>query len=133
MDASGEKHKPKSSHKEDHKHKHKHREKSSTSMFCLLEGFALWVVECASRIAETVTETTTADQLIETVQNVQNASSFKLSERAPLALYAICMNVTEYSAIPAVLERFGGVVRSVGNARDQVRRSLSVKARWRSE
>lgn len=73
-------------------------------------------MECASRIAETITEATTAEQLIETVQNVQNASSFKLPERAPLALYAICMNVPDYAAIPAVLERFGGVVRSVGSA-----------------
>ena len=71
-------------------------------------------MDCASRIAQSITETTTPEQLIETVQNVQNASSFKLPERAPLALYAICMNVPGYAAIPAVLERFGGAVRSVG-------------------
>lgn len=74
-------------------------------------------MECAQSVAAAITAETTAEALGDVVKDVQNKSTLSVSDRAAIATYAICMNVASYADIPAVLERFGGVVQSVGAAR----------------
>lgn len=77
-------------------------------------------MECAQNVASAITEETTPEALIDVVKDVQSKTSLSVSDRAAIATYAICMNVASYQEIPAVLDRFGSVIHSVGarTARD---------------
>ena len=65
-------------------------------------------------MAAAITPELTAEALGDVVKDVQNKSTLSVSDRAAIATYAICMNVASYQEIPAVLERFGSVIHSVG-------------------
>ena len=88
-------------------------------------------MSCVQRIVDTINDSTTVESLSDTVKDVQNDSSFSVVDRAALAVYAICANVTVYSEIPAVLDRFGAVVRNVGTI-EACHTSSSANPRWRS-
>ena len=94
------KHKDKDNKEKKHKHKEK---KSTTSMF----------LECVDHILAEITEETTTEQLSDVIKNIQGTSSFSTSERASLGTYALLSYTSEWKALPAILEKFGSVIRSV--------------------
>lgn len=64
-------------------------------------------------VCEKVTPETSPEGIADIVKDVQNDSSLSVGDRAALALYSVLVNTTEYSAIPAVLEKYKKMVADV--------------------
>ena len=62
-------------------------------------------------VCEKVIPDTTPEGLADIVKDVQNDSS--LGDRAALALYSVLVNITLYTDIPAVLEKYKKMVTDV--------------------
>ena len=71
------------------------------------------VVDNVERIYKGITETTTCEELNNLVIDVQSRGQLTLADRGALAFYVVCKKVTDYKEIPAILERYGEVLRNV--------------------
>lgn len=70
-------------------------------------------MECCEQIRQGITEETTTEQLSDLIKNAQGTSSFSSSERGCLGVYALFSYASDWKAIPVLLEKYGGVIRSV--------------------
>ncbi|KAK8789662.1 eukaryotic translation initiation factor 5 [Blastocystis sp. subtype 4] len=87
--------------KEKHKEKKEKKEKkSSTTAF----------LNAVKMVCEKVIPDTTPEGLADIVKDVQNDSSLSVGDRAALALYSVLVNITVYTDIPAVLEKYKKMV-----------------------
>ena len=64
-------------------------------------------------VCEKVIPDTTPEGLADIVKDVQNDSSLSVGDRAALALYSVLVNITVYTDIPAVLEKYKKMVTDV--------------------
>ena len=64
-------------------------------------------------VCEKVIPDTTPEGLADIVKDVQNDSSLSVGDRAALALYSVLVNITVYTDIPGVLEKYKKMVTDV--------------------
>ena len=71
-------------------------------------------MECVDRIVGEMKEEMTNEELSDLIKNVHTTSTFSSSERASLGVYSLILFAKEWKAVPAIFEKFGSVIRSVG-------------------